>query len=152
MSALENLKLFAKEPHFWGDGTKGLQLWFCGKLNSTHHCKLWRCRILCTEAPQNTSRHYTRYFLSLMYCGLCTAAAINLKVASPQYMSRSTRDPFFFLVYCGASCTASATVDIDAPQFESFYTVPFFEMLSNLLPIYKYFATHLSILKAKFFK
>ena len=61
---------------------------------------------------------YTRYFLSLVYCGSCTATVIwgnlpankvshvlqpNLKVALPQYTSHSTQDTFFFLMYCGAS-------------------------------------------------
>ena len=61
--------------------------------NSTHHGKLQRCSILCTAAPQYTSR--STWDTTLTTCGLCNAAAIYLKVASPQYTSCSTQDTFF---------------------------------------------------------
>ena len=69
---IEKLLLYEKKPvnskHSKGgcnrDGIEGLQLGRCGKLNlpTTASCGV----------PQ-----YTRYFLSLEYCGLCIVATIN---------------------------------------------------------------------------
>ena len=124
---------FGSGPKYW-DRIKGLKLQRIGKLNCTYHSK---CRSIqaavdkglkslsSTSAcvlgqlykqllwPQQMSHNRRETFLSLVYCGLCTAHRMSLQLP---YTSRSTRDS---LVYCGAS-----SVGVNAPQFEFFYTVP----------------------------
>ena len=71
---------------------KGLPLWRCCKLNSTHHGKLRRySRLYCGS-------FFIPHVLRLVYCGSYVYGCFG----------RSTQGIKEYLVYCGASCTAAA--------------------------------------------
>ena len=78
------------------DGINRLQLRRYGKLKSTHPCKLQLPHLvycLCTAAAAVYEPQCTRYYLSLVYCGSCTAGAIYFFI--PRVLWR--------LVYCGGA-------------------------------------------------